>query len=62
MRLAVLIANYVTIALLVLVLFNGLADPNLSAEEVANTFLGCIMYGVPITLSTIYAHISRDKK
>ncbi len=62
MRLAVLIANYLTIALMVLVLFGTIADTTLSAEEVSNTILGILMLSVPIILSTIYAHISRPKK
>lgn len=62
MRLAVLIANYLTIALMVLVLFGTIADTTLSAEEVSNIILGILMFSVPIILSTIYAHISRPKK
>lgn len=62
MRLAVLIVNYITIALIVLVLFGTIADTTVPAEEVTNIILGLLMFSVPVVLSTVYAHISRPKK
>lgn len=57
MRLAVLIVNYVMVALLLLTVMGSVGD-----TEGSYTIIGVVMMAVPITLSLIYAHMQGGKK
>ena len=59
MRLAVLISGYIILAYGTVVVLNLISANDSSAGV---TFVGLVIFSVPIVLSLIYAHGQRDKK
>ena len=59
MRLAVLISSYIILA------YGGLTELSLIASNdpaAGITFVGLVLFSIPLILAIIYAHGQRDKK
>jgi hypothetical protein len=62
MRTAVLVVGYITLALMVITCLSSAGNPELSSEQVIDTFIGLTYLAPSVILSIVYAHKNRDKE
>lgn len=62
MRTAVLVVGYITLGLMVITCMSSVGNPDLSSEQVVDTFIGLTYLAPSVILGVVYAHKNRDKE